>query len=284
MRDASARGERAAMKFCYVDETGIDGASPVVVMAGVTVDAVRLRRANRQFDDLTSTFFASSGRAPSELKGRDLHRGRRTFDGVDPDLRHALIDDVCRMCDERGLRIALAALDLKRLASITGPSGAPTKPLAVGGLHVALQLQRMYQGKDKNKDLTVLVFDENKRMVDVWSDLIHDPPGWSDAYYGRKKDQDQLSTIVDSAFYAKSHHAGLIQVADVAAAVFHRYAELAEYGQAERYKGERGVIDARIAVLGPRLIPRAHRHPGRGGEAATWLNGLTPDAFRSLGP
>ncbi len=272
------------MKFCYVDETGIDGSSPLAVMAGVTVDAVKIRRANRQFDEMVASFFASAGRPVRELKGRDLHRGKKAFGRIDPELRHRLIDEICGLVAERGLRVALAALDLDRLRATPSPSGVVMDSLSAGGLHVALQLQRMQQSAQNNKDLTVLVFDENKMMVDVWADLLHQPPAWCDAYYGRKNGGDPLPAIIDSAFYAKSHHARLIQVADVVASVFHRHAEICDYAQDDKYDGESAAIAARIGILGPRLIPRRHRHPSRSpSEAARWFNDLAPSSLVRLG-
>lgn len=58
--------------------------------------------------------------------------------------------------------------------------------------------------------------------ADALAELLWSPPEWTDDYYDKKKKQERLDQLVDTAFTVKSHHAGLVQVADIYALVFRR--------------------------------------------------------------
>jgi hypothetical protein len=81
-------------------------------------------------------------------------------------------------------------------------------------------------------------FDEYRAKGDALAELLFDPPAWTEAYYNRSADADPLDQITDTAFYARSHHVGLVQVVDVFAFVLRRFTELADYGAQEGYEGE----------------------------------------------
>ena len=111
---------------------------------------------------------------------------------------------------------------------------------------MALQLQKANQTSGNNKGHTFLIFDDNKVKADTLSDLLWKPPAWTDDYYGRKKRQDPLDQIIDTTFSIKSHHAGLVQVADLFAFIFRRYAgdrRLRRKGRMARREG----VDRRIS-------------------------------------
>ncbi len=56
------------MKFVYVDESGERDHTDVFVMAGVLIDAYRLRKHTANFDGMIKTFLAKHEGAPKELK------------------------------------------------------------------------------------------------------------------------------------------------------------------------------------------------------------------------
>ena len=56
------------MKFAYVDESGDVGEGDVFVMAGLLIDAYRLRKYTSQFDQALSAFLKKHPSAPKELK------------------------------------------------------------------------------------------------------------------------------------------------------------------------------------------------------------------------
>ncbi len=66
---------------------------------------------------------------------------------------------------------------------------------------------------------------------------------WTDDYYDRGKKQARLDQIVGTTFSIKSHHAGLVQVADMFAFMFRRYSEMKDFAQPEEWPGERALIE-----------------------------------------
>ncbi len=116
-----------------------------------------------------------------------------------------------------------------------------------------MQLQKLHQPLVKNKGHTVLVFDENKVKTDKLNEVLFAPPSWTELYYDRAEKQEPLDQIIDSAFFTKSHHAGLVQVADLFAFVLRRYAELTDYAVKPEYKDDATDIQDLVDRLTPRL-------------------------------
>lgn len=267
------------MKLCYVDETGIDGKSPLLVMVGIVADSTRIRRTATDFSRLMDDA-AELSAALKELKGVDIYRGNGAWKGVHGDTRHELIGDLCEWIAERKHSLALAALDLKR-AKAEPLHDLP--PWLAAALHIALQLQKTHQGLQKNKGQTFLVFDQQVRYADRLAELLFAPPPWTDGYYQRKKTQDPLDQILDTAFYARSHQVGLVQVADVFAFVFRRYAEIKDYGDEERYAGELARLEGWVELLAGRLVTRGNRWPRRpDSEGAKWYCRMAPSCLDGL--
>ena len=273
------------MKVCYIDESGYDIAKdPVLVMVGIVVDAQRMFRTKEEFsgifDDIRSLF----PDALRELKGTKIFNGLDRWRSVDATKRKAIIADLCRWICERKHHLALAAIDQKRFAAADrAPADIGTDCWIAVATHIVLQLQRAHQGQRGNKGQTFVIFDENKRKVDSLPELLHSPPPWTDSYYGKGKRQEQLDQIVDSAFFAKSHHAGLTQVADVFSFVFRRYAELTDGHVPEAFSGEHDIIKGFVETLRPRLLPRAHRWPPKKSPCASWYAAIAPKSIAALG-
>jgi hypothetical protein len=151
-------------------------------------------------------------------------------------------------------------------------------------LHIALQVQRAHQGLKKNKGNTFLIFDEHKRKADALAELLFNPPDWTDEYYKRSRRQPRLDQIIDTAFYAQSHHVGLVQVADLFAFLFRRHAELKDYGQAEDYEGEIEQIGSWVRRISSRLLPQVHRWPKRPkSDSSHWYRDAAPPWLVKLG-
>ena len=270
----------ANVKICYVDETGTDGQSPLIVMVGVIADSQRLHRTRTEFEAVMERLDQVSRRAIRELKSSELYKGNgpwRDVCGVD---RHALIGDLCQWLCDRKHHLALTALDRKAVLE------SPLYDLDAwmsAALHIALQVQRRFQAEKSNKGRTFLVFDENKRQADPLAEMLFNPPSWTDDYYQRGPKQEALDQIVDSAFYARSHHVGLVQIADLFAFIFRRYAELHDYAAEEAFAGEAERITGWVKLISTRLIGRAHRWPKRStGEAARWFCNVAPSSLSTL--
>jgi hypothetical protein len=161
---------------------------------------------------------------------------------------------------------------------------SPSDPWLAAGLHIALQIQKFHQGRQKNKGHTFLIMDENKQKADQFAELLFETPEWTDSYYGRRKNQERLDQLIDTSFAVKSHHAGLVQVADIYALILRRYAELHDYKAAEQWEGERSFIDKHTAALASRMLPKAMRWPEKTkAECCKWYNDIAPPSLRALG-
>jgi len=275
------------MKVCYVDESGNDnGNDPCLIMVGVVVDVHRLNRTRAEFAeifDLIQRLFKDNLK---ELKGSKMIFGRDRWRKVDPDIRKRIAEFLCGWVVDRKHHLALAAIDRARLAA----NKPKELPLAfhdewlAGAMHIALQLQKHNQGTAKNKGNTFLILDDNKQKADPLSELLWEPDAWTDSYYGKGPKQERLDQIIDTTFSIKSHHAGLVQVADLFAFLIRRYAEMHDYGIAEAWKGERALIDGYVSTIAGRMLPRSTRWPARTSSAcAGWYNSIAPDSLKALG-
>lgn len=272
------------MKLCYVDETGTDGRSPVMVMVGVIADVARVHRTRLEFEKLFRDLAELPDRAIAEIKGSDLYYGNGRWRGVDGKVRHAAIRSLCQWLVERKHSLALAALDVSRYPDSDLAARTELDLWTAGAVHIALQVQKAHQGMKRNKGVTFLVFDEQKVRGGALANLLFDPPVWSDDYYGRSRRQAQLDQIADTAFFAQSHHIGLVQIADMFAFVFRRYSEIRDYDHPEGFPGEIDQLTDWIDLLGSRLLQQSHRWPQKAqSELGKAFGSLAPAALLDLG-
>lgn len=274
------------MKVCYVDESGNQEQDPCVVMVGIVVDSMRLNRTREEFNDVFEVVQGLFQENLRELKGSKMIFGRDRWRNVKPEVRKRIAEFFCTWLVSRKHHLVLAAIDREAMqqVDVDGHPEIAANPWLACSVHVALQLQKHHQAQSKNKGHTFLFVDENKKDADRLAELLFSPPAWTDEYYGRKKKQPRLDQLIDSAFAVKSHHAGLVQVADMYALILRRYAELHDYNQPELWDGEKALIDGYAGTLASRLLPRATRWPAKPRTAiGQWLNQIAPHSLRSLG-
>lgn len=253
------------MKFCYVDESGT-GDEPYAVMVGVLVDALRMRPTKAGWDSLLAHLATLVGRPVDELHTRDFYSGNGVWRGIDGRVRTAIVDSILEWIHERKHAIAYAAVDKGawHRARDTDPRLVRVAtPWRFLGLHMVLAVQKLCQRIAKGKGNTVLVIDNEERERTRFTDLILNPPDWTDSYYGRKRQQDQLDQIVDAPYFADSRDVPLLQVADFVAYFLRRHLEL-ENGGPERYNGERERVGAWAGRLLERAIPLQMIYPKNG--------------------
>jgi hypothetical protein len=266
--------------FCYVDETGNDDRSPVLIMVGVLVDSTRLSRTQEEFDKIFATLTALTGRTLSELKSSDVLPGKNAWKGVDGETRRNVIENLCGWVRDRNHKLVVAAIDRARHAESEPGCSELEDEWQAAAAHVVLQVQRLQQAKDKKKGRTVVVVDDNKRGLALLSDFVYSPPIWTDDYYGRTAKQGALDMIVDTPFAVRSHHVGLVQVADLLAGVLRRYVELADHGWPEHYEGEREHYEAWVAALQPSMIGKEHRWAKNNkSPCSQWYRDLAPPSL-----
>ncbi|GIX16209.1 MAG: hypothetical protein KatS3mg119_0395 [Rhodothalassiaceae bacterium] len=274
------------MKICYVDESGNNSEDPCLVMVGVLVDSYRLNRTREEFAEIFDDIQRLFEKNLRELKGSKMFFGRDRWRNVNPEDRKRIVGHLCKWISDRKHYLVLSAIDrskLNRDNTANVPEQCRDEWLA-GGLHIALQIQKAHQKKSKNKGHTFLIFDDNKMKADNLSELLWQPPEWTDDYYDRKKKQIRLDQIVDTTFTIKSHHAGLVQVADLFAFIFRRYAEMKDFGMPEGWAGEQALIGKYVEALSSRLLARVCRWPKRpNGASSRWFNSIAPASLMSLG-
>jgi len=272
------------MKICYVDDSGVQATDPVLVMTGIIVDAQRARRTRGEFASIFRDIERRFPEALKELKGVKILHGRDRWRKVDPADRKAIVHNLCNWVVDRKHDLALAAIKRNLHGAVVAQAPPALADLwLAAGFHIALQLQKHHQRISGGKGQTYLVLDENKAKIDTFSEMLFDPPAWSDTFYARGKKQEALDHVIDSAFFAKSHHVGLVQVADVFAFIFRRYAELTDCGIPEEYDGEAAEIASYVKVLRPRLLPVGVRWPKRtASSSAKWFCDVAPGSLSSL--
>lgn len=275
------------MKVCYVDETGHNSSARCLIMVGVLVDATRLNKAQRELTKELSTISEVFPGDLSELKGSRLVSRKGGWSHLSSVDWASILDSLCSFVQTNSHSIVLAAVDKRKLRETkmtSVPSQLRDEWLAAG-LHIALQIQHMNRNMQKNKGKTFLIFDDNKQKADRLSELLWNPPPWTDDYYQTKKKlPERLDQIINTPYAIKSHHESLVQLADVYAAILRRYVEVRDGDLEELWSGEHQQMQAWAHQLSESLVARRHRWPNRPkGQCATWYTDVAPTALIELG-
>ena len=252
------------MKFCYVDESGT-GDEDYAVMVGIIVDALRMRPTKTAWDSLLRELEAIIGRQVEEIHTRDFYAGNGPWRGIDGPQRAAIVTSVFEWLGARKHSLVYCMVDKGKFFS-EFPADDRFQDVNTlwrfMGLHLVLAIQKEHQGYDKNKGNTVLILDNEEREQTRFTDLILNPPAWTDSYYNRGRRKEQLDQIVDAPYFADSRDVPLLQVADFVAFFLRRHVELEE-GDAERYVGEREQVKNWAQTALERSISSASIYPKR---------------------
>src|ERR1700693_2459258 len=117
-----------------------------------------------------------------------------------------------------------------------------------------------------------------------FTDLIAEPPAWTDSYYAKKKKQERLDQVVDVPYFADSTEVYLLQVADFIAFFLRRHAEIAAGYSKERYDQEGDKIAAWLATLKACSFHPSLVYPATGRcECANLFYKHAPDVLLTLG-
>jgi hypothetical protein len=259
------------MKFAYVDETGSTDEGDVFVMAGVLVDAYRLRKHTAKFDDIISKFLEKHPGLRKEIKTKRLINGEGGWSAVPAEERKQFLRDVCDLAKECARIFALALSFENHFAAVDSHQPPFGKSYWVGSAtYISALVQRKMQVGKKNKGLTVLIFDDNKHEMQNLSDALHDADAWYDPLYQMSKSKNgntvwiavpsekRFDQIVNTAFAIKSQHSSLVQVADAVAYIHRRNIELLT--GPEKWAGEKDYFADLLNRL-PKYEPLG-RHPG----------------------
>ena len=256
------------MKFIYVDESGDKTQSDVFVMAGLSVNAYRLRKCTAEFDKLLTDFLAKHPGTQTELKTKAFINGTGGWSKIDANERKDFLRKVCAVAAGCARVYAIAFSFEKFEKACKKGLGQPFKSYWIASsMFLASMVQKRGQTEKGNKGLTVFVCDDNKQEMPNLADSLYQASEWYDPLYQRGRPKKgktvwsaveaggRFDQIVNSPFAIKSHHSSLVQVADAAAYIFRRHLELesereAWDGEKAYYKELSNILDGKRSGLG----------------------------------
>ena len=252
------------MKFAYFDESGDQGGggSDVFVMAGLLIDAYRLRKHTAEFDQLIRNLLDEYPNSPKELKTKLFINGKGKWGKVDAFHRKEVLSNICDLAVScsKIFAISFSFQNFYEAVEEADEELPFNKDYWVAAaMFIGALIQKKMQKEKNNKGLTVLIFDDNKMDMPKVSDLLYTAPEWFDGLYqqaktksGRKtwipvKPKNRFDSIINSAFAIKSEHSSLVQVSDAVSYVYRRYLEL--MNDKENWKGEKEYYQKLVARL-----------------------------------
>ena len=267
------------MKLCYCDETGT-GEEPFAVLLGVVVDASRMHVTKTEWGNFLKDLSLKVGQDFQELHTRHFYSGAGIWKALSGQQRSDAIDLFIDWFAERKHHVVFSAVDKKRHAELKIAGKLPKELETVWrsmGFHVALAIQKNFQGEQKNKGNTIFVFDEEVKEETRFHELILKPPTWSESFYNKQKKSEPLDQLVDAPYFADSKNVGLLQVADFLAYFVRRYIEIKENAIPEKYNGEAAKITAWFKKIKARTLPYQCMYPKK-------QRCATAEVFWSLAP
>jgi len=238
-------------------------------MVGVVVDAQRMHVTKDHWSELLTKLSELVGKPIDEIHTRDFYSGNGVWRGMKGPERSKVITEVFNWLTERRHHIVYAGVDkvlyFKDLKDGKIPKELNT-PWRFMGMHLLLSVQKIHQTQDKNKGHTIFVFDNEEREKMRFTDLVNNPPKWTDSYYNKDKNHASLDQIVDVPYFADSKEVTLLQVADFIAYFLRRYAEISSGYSEPKYPDELAKLNTWIATLrdrclgGSMMFPLKSRH------------------------
>ena len=273
------------MKLCYCDESGT-GDEPIAVMVGVIVDAQRMHVTKAEWHDLLERLSRVVGRPVTEMHTRDFYAGNDIWRGLPGPERADIITQVFEWLAQRRHHVIYTSVEKSRYFESQKLSKIPREVGSIWrfmGLHLLLGVQRAYQSSEGTKGNTLLVFDNEERERMRFTDLVADPPPWTDSYYARKKKQSRLDQIVDVPYFGDSRDVHLLQLADFLAYFLRRHAEITSGYVEQKYLDEAERVSGWIKILRERSVPARAIYPATGRcDCSSLFYNHAPDVIRSL--
>lgn len=273
------------MKVCYVDESGDAGNSPFFVMVGIHMDAQRSHKTTREFKQKFEEIRELFPDDLKELKSSKILYGKGGWRQVDPDERKRLFLEFCAWIAERRHDVFVSAISKTKHDDIDHTELPPfcRNRWQSAAMNIALQVQTINQSAKNNKGQTFLFYDDNQKELSNFCDLLWSAPEWVDPYFERGKKQEPFDQIIDTAFAIKSHHSGIVQVADIYAFIFRRFFEITEGGLKEQWDGELELITECLSALGDRLYYNATGLKNANkSDVSNWYRDVAPDTYIDL--
>lgn len=271
------------MKLCYCDETGT-GEEPYGVLLGVIVDASRMRVTKDDWAKFLADLSTKVGHDFQELHTRHFYAGAGIWRAMTGQQRSEAVDLFINWFAERKHHVVFSAVDKVRHAQMKTNGQLQPELETVWrtmGFHIALAIQRHFQGEPKNKGNTIFVFDEEVKEEVRFHELVLKPPAWSESFYSKPKKASPLNQIVDAPYFADSKNVGMLQVADFLAYFVRRHIEIQERAIPEKYDGEADKVTGWFNSIKARTLPFNCMYPKRQRcETAELFWSLAPPTIR----
>lgn len=250
------------MKFIYVDESGAPDQGDVFVMAGLMIDAYKLRKKTEDFDRRLEDLFLLHPGNRSDFKTSRFINGKGGWRDVDAAARKTFLRQICQLAVDNGGKVFGYALSFKAFDAATTaghmhPFG--TNYWLASAMFTTSLIQKKLQAVKNSKGLTVVIMDDHKKEMPNLSNELYQCNSWFDGLYqvqGKKRGKtvwversvkDRFDQIVNTAFAIKSDHSSMVQVADAISYVYRRHLELQSVR--ENWSGEKDYYAELIAIL-----------------------------------
>jgi hypothetical protein len=208
-----------------------------------------------------------AGRPIPELHTANFYSGNGIWRSMDGKQRSDVIDAIFEWLCERKHHIVYSSINkeaYKANYALQNIKDELNTHWRFMGFHLALAIQKYCQSNEKPKGHTIFVFDNEERERMRFTDVIKNPPSWSDTYYQRAEKQDALDQIIDVPYFGDSQEVALIQLADVAAFFLRRYAEIKEGLVPAEYADEDDKISKWMGLFISRTIGSSFMYMKRG--------------------
>jgi len=254
------------MKICYCDESGT-GDEPIAVLVGVVVDSQRMHVTKEHWGDLLESLSTAIGKKLSELHTRNFYAGSGVWHGMEGNKRSEVISLVFKWIKERKHHFVYSSAVKETYYANLAAGKIPTELNTLWrflGFHLVLSMQKKYQSENKNKGNTIFIFDNEEREQMRFTDLINNPPAWSETFYRKGRKQTPLDQMVDVPYFGDSKEVPLIQVADFMSFFLRKFGELTDGFLKPSYKGETEKVTNWVKTIGERSIGRSIIYPSKG--------------------
>ena len=240
----------------------------------------------QEWSQLLTELSGLAKREIAEIHTRNFYAGNGVWRGLDSSTRAQIISTIFTWIRERKHRVALVAVDKEKFYAefpqMTQYADVKTLWRFLA-LHMVLGIQREHQKQKNNKGNTVFVFDNEEREETRFTDLVMNPPEWTDTYYSKKKKQTRLDQVIDVPYWGDSQDVGLIQLADFVAYFFRRQIEIKEGKIPGRYAGEEDKVNEWFGMITDCALPKASFYPKKSRcECADLFYSFTPEYYRKL--
>lgn len=272
------------MKIAFVDESG-KGGDDISITCAAIVDQTAFYKTRREWAGLLSSMSTLAGRTITEFHMRDLYGRKRDWAGVGPLVREQAMTSTFDRLDGRAMKFTWSGTQLSSWThhSDAAKIGCLSSRITCQALHVALSVQKQYQGQANNKGKCLLILDRGLTEASDIEDILLAPPAWTDTYYSRGKNEGALDSIIDTALFADSKHSALIQLADMVAFILRRRAEIMDLENLERFEGELTGLDGWVSRLSKHFLPSSTRYLKKPKcECTMFLCELAPHSIKNI--